>query len=416
MSQQLFGDISVLIIRSATLFYFHKLGETVAGSLLRNPKDKLPEVQTPGVYEITCSCGKSYIGQTGRAIATRIKEHEKDVDYQRTEKSAVAEHAKNKGHDIQFDKVKILNKETHFGKRIYKVAIEIEKCPENFNRYDGWKISKTWLPIIHQTKIKSTNNTENSSIQEKVTINVMENCSTVNLFPNSNQIILKLSKEIEELDYLNSKSDIELKLKSNEIVKLNEEVENLKNYLSIEKNLSSNLEKEKVELKLRVITYVKCNEELRERIREVEIEKEEKQKIIDCNQRKLDNLKNLNDQIIIENKKIKEVNSKLENNYKLQKTEDNLIVLKLSKKIQELKYLNSKINIELKMKSNEIIKLIEKKQGLDDFKKNKELSINNDVVNIQDLHEKINTQIKIISDLENKYERYKMYVNCILKM
>ncbi|XP_050532593.1 uncharacterized protein LOC126900718 [Daktulosphaira vitifoliae] len=148
---------------------------TVAGSLLRNPKNKLPETQTPVVYEIPCSCGKSYIRQTGRAIATRIKEYEKDVDYQRTEKLSVAEHAKNKGHDIQFDKVKILNKENHFGKRMYKEAIEIEKCPENFNREDEWKISKTCLSIIQQTKRKSTNNTENSSIQEKVTINVMEN-------------------------------------------------------------------------------------------------------------------------------------------------------------------------------------------------------------------------------------------------
>ncbi|XP_050525411.1 uncharacterized protein LOC126896547 [Daktulosphaira vitifoliae] len=125
---------------------------TVAGSLFRNPKDKLPEMQTPGVYEIPCSCGKSYTGQTGRAIATRIKEHEIDVEYQRTEKSAVAEHAKNRGHYIQFDKVKILNKETHFGKRMYKEAIEIEKCQENFNREDEWKISKTWSPIIYKTK------------------------------------------------------------------------------------------------------------------------------------------------------------------------------------------------------------------------------------------------------------------------
>ncbi|XP_050546053.1 uncharacterized protein DDB_G0271670-like [Daktulosphaira vitifoliae] len=46
---------------------------------------------------------------------------------------------------------------------MYKEAIEIEKCPENFNREDGWTISKTWLPIIHQTKRKSTNNTENST-------------------------------------------------------------------------------------------------------------------------------------------------------------------------------------------------------------------------------------------------------------
>ncbi|XP_050523538.1 uncharacterized protein LOC126895570 isoform X2 [Daktulosphaira vitifoliae] len=43
----------------------------------------------------------------------------------------------------QFDKVKILNKESHFSKRMYKEAIEIEKCPENFNREDGWKIRKT---------------------------------------------------------------------------------------------------------------------------------------------------------------------------------------------------------------------------------------------------------------------------------
>jgi len=45
-----------------------------------NSKDKIPGMQTPGVYEIPCSCGKSYIGQTGRAIEIRIKEHEKDVD------------------------------------------------------------------------------------------------------------------------------------------------------------------------------------------------------------------------------------------------------------------------------------------------------------------------------------------------
>ncbi|XP_050524387.1 uncharacterized protein LOC126896018 [Daktulosphaira vitifoliae] len=110
-------------------------------------------MQTPGVHEILCSYDKSYIGQTGRSIATRIKEHEK---------SAVAEYAKNRGHDIQFNKLKILNKESHFGKRMYKEATEIEKCPQNFNREGGWKISKTWLTIIHQTKRKSTNNTENN--------------------------------------------------------------------------------------------------------------------------------------------------------------------------------------------------------------------------------------------------------------
>jgi len=48
--------------------------------------------------------------------------------------------------------VKILYKETNYGKRMIKEAIEIEKCPDNFNREDGWKISSTWKPIIHQEK------------------------------------------------------------------------------------------------------------------------------------------------------------------------------------------------------------------------------------------------------------------------
>lgn len=44
-------------------------------------KKQIPKIKTLGVYEIPCSCGKSYIGQTGKAIEIRIKELEKDVDY-----------------------------------------------------------------------------------------------------------------------------------------------------------------------------------------------------------------------------------------------------------------------------------------------------------------------------------------------
>jgi len=50
-------------------------------SLFWSPKDKIPEMLTPRIYEIPCSCGKSYIGQTRRATEIQIKEHEKDVDY-----------------------------------------------------------------------------------------------------------------------------------------------------------------------------------------------------------------------------------------------------------------------------------------------------------------------------------------------
>jgi len=50
------------------------------------------------------------------------------------ENLAVAEHA---DHNIHFIKVKILNKEQNYGKRIIKEAIKIDICTANLNREDG---------------------------------------------------------------------------------------------------------------------------------------------------------------------------------------------------------------------------------------------------------------------------------------
>ena len=50
------------------------------------------EKRTGVVYEVPCSCGKVYIGETIRTLETRIKEHKRacrDSDYK---KSAIAEH------------------------------------------------------------------------------------------------------------------------------------------------------------------------------------------------------------------------------------------------------------------------------------------------------------------------------------
>jgi len=72
-------------------------------------------MQNPGVYKIPCSCGKSYVWQSGRAIEVRIKVHEKDIDYKRTGRSAVTEHVEQKADNINFCQVKILSKKTNYG-------------------------------------------------------------------------------------------------------------------------------------------------------------------------------------------------------------------------------------------------------------------------------------------------------------
>lgn len=52
------------------------------------------------------------------------------MKYQRAEKSAVSEHVKNCRHEIQFDKVKLLNKEARFGKLMDKEIIEMKNVQE----------------------------------------------------------------------------------------------------------------------------------------------------------------------------------------------------------------------------------------------------------------------------------------------
>ena len=67
-------------------------------SHLVRPKDKPPK-QNGLVYRIPCECGKVYIGETGRSVQDRIKEHKRDTRLVRTQTSAVSEHVNNTGHN-----------------------------------------------------------------------------------------------------------------------------------------------------------------------------------------------------------------------------------------------------------------------------------------------------------------------------
>ena len=61
-----------------------------------------------GVYQLPCKdCNSVYIGETGRKLSTRIKEHKKDI---RNDKpfSAIANHANNELHEIDFENGKII--------------------------------------------------------------------------------------------------------------------------------------------------------------------------------------------------------------------------------------------------------------------------------------------------------------------
>ena len=67
---------------------------------MRTVKDKVDEHQLKGVYKVTCSCGLNYIGETGRSLKVRLKEHGADIRNQRVRTSALAEHLENSKHHI----------------------------------------------------------------------------------------------------------------------------------------------------------------------------------------------------------------------------------------------------------------------------------------------------------------------------
>jgi hypothetical protein len=91
-------------------------------------------LRTPGVYNIPCECGQVYIGQIGQSIVTRIKQHNR---FGQPDKSAVAEHEFNHNHDLKFQDTWILCTVPGYTDRLIKEAVVLELHPTNMNREDG---------------------------------------------------------------------------------------------------------------------------------------------------------------------------------------------------------------------------------------------------------------------------------------
>ena len=105
-------------------------------------------LMTPGVYKIPCECGEVYVGETGRTISTRLKEHRRHFRLGQPEKSAVVEHSLNLDHRIMWDDTRVLWRSGHFWDRLTKEAIEIRMERRSLNRDSGYTISGSWNRIL----------------------------------------------------------------------------------------------------------------------------------------------------------------------------------------------------------------------------------------------------------------------------
>ena len=115
---------------------------------MRSVKDNQEHLQQKGVYIIKCSCGDQYIGETGRSVRIRLKEHSADIRNERTKSSALAEHVGKTNHHICLEDTKVIANVEHQFKRKVREAIEIIKHPKNLNRDGVMEISKNWNPVL----------------------------------------------------------------------------------------------------------------------------------------------------------------------------------------------------------------------------------------------------------------------------
>jgi len=143
------------VFRAQDIHTYHEPNYNTLRSILVHPKDRTPtEKETGVVYDITCNdCREHYIGETARTLEKRLGQHQKQTT------SAIWEHQSQANHEIDWEGVKILDKESVDIKRKIREAIHIRHQRPTLNRDGGYDLptifdhllSHGWTVCIHLT-------------------------------------------------------------------------------------------------------------------------------------------------------------------------------------------------------------------------------------------------------------------------
>ena len=140
------------------------------GRMLDTSKDPVEPLKRKGVYSVPCSCEIPYIGEIGRSVEVRLKEHCADIMHDRHQKSALAEHAHHSWHHICIEETKLITREEHYKRWKIMEAIEIEKFPLNLNRDDGLKLNECWRPKMCLLKDTNTHKKKGHELIKKTLV------------------------------------------------------------------------------------------------------------------------------------------------------------------------------------------------------------------------------------------------------
>ncbi len=95
----------------------------------KDPADKMEQARV--IYAVKCGgCDSGKVCETGCPLKKKIMEHQRDS-------SPVSQHAKDSGHPVNYDHVKVLDRESGWFRRGIKESIHILKSPSDLNRDRG---------------------------------------------------------------------------------------------------------------------------------------------------------------------------------------------------------------------------------------------------------------------------------------
>ena len=120
------------------IIFYHTF---TVGRLYSNMKDRVPlDKQSDVVYRLMCDCGASYIGQSKQHLSKRIQQHQASIrrmtsgKLQTGENTGITQHlTEHPNHNIRFEEVTVVEKESNYHKRLFKEAVHIQKTQHTIN-------------------------------------------------------------------------------------------------------------------------------------------------------------------------------------------------------------------------------------------------------------------------------------------
>jgi hypothetical protein len=97
----------------------------------------------------------NYIGETGRKLETRLKEHKASLRRGDPEISKLIEHGVMLEHRFKFEEAKVIGKEPNWRRKKVHESGEILKGGEEVISTPRFEIDKVWHTLIKDTRIRN---------------------------------------------------------------------------------------------------------------------------------------------------------------------------------------------------------------------------------------------------------------------